>query len=233
MKRVHKRFSIRKLISPIFDMAFPPVCACCGLLLIERGDTICDDCLQTRFERDMPDEGIILPDTVSFRFSMWRFDKMGYLQDLLHKLKYDHLTGVGLRLGKQIGRELARLDLISPDDLPVLVPVPLHQKRFRKRGYNQSRELAIGIAGGSGWDVIPAGSVIRRKNTRTQTGLNSSERVKNLEGAFGIKMPECVQGRTAIIVDDVYTTGATTFELARCISENSERSCGIVTIART
>lgn len=227
------RETITRWVQPIADLAFPPVCACCGEMLILRNDVICDECIACRFEADVAGEEVLLPDSVRFRFAMWKFDKLGYLQDLLHKLKYDHLTGIGRKLGRETGRQLIHAGLAGESERTVLVPVPLHHKRHRQRGYNQSRLIAEGIAGATGCKVIAEGAVRRRKNTTTQTGLNSHQRIKNLEKAFIVHSPEELKGFSAIVVDDVFTTGATTFELAGAIYRISGIPCGIVTIART
>ncbi|REL37561.1 ComF family protein [Rhodohalobacter sp. SW132] len=221
----------------IGDLVFPPVCACCGDVTISRTEIICEFCIRSRFEPDHEDESILLPDFVQFRYALWQFDKMGYLQDLLHKLKYDHLAGVGRRLGKEIGRALVRNQILEnlhqSAEKTLLIPVPLHKKRYRKRGYNQSRVIAEGINRAAGIDLIPEGAIIRRKRTKTQTGLNSRQRTKNLSGAFqlagDISADECF----AVIVDDVYTTGATTFELAGMLNREIGIQSAIVTIART
>ncbi|MFO7845503.1 MAG: ComF family protein [Balneolaceae bacterium] len=224
---------LTRFIQPVTDVAFPPVCACCGEMLMKRDDVICDECLEYRFEQDGAGDDVLLPDTVGFRFSMWQFDKMGYLQDLLHKLKYDHVTGVGFRLGQQVGRALIGSGFFHDPGNSIWIPVPLHKKRLRKRGYNQSRMIADGLASVTGIEVIAEDVVSRVKRTHTQTGLNSGERIKNLNGAFQVNKGEAVAGQTAIIVDDVFTTGATTFELAGVLSKASDTPCGIVTIART
>lgn len=231
------REKISKWSAVISDIVFPPVCACCGHLTIHRSDAICKQCLQTRFEPDRDDESIILPESVLFRVSLWKFDKLGYLQDLLHKLKYDHLTGVGICLGKEVGGILLRNEYLhqyfsSPEEL-ILVPVPLHKKRYRQRGYNQSRLIAEGISRQTGIELIVEGAVIRQKNTTTQTGLNSDERIKNLSNAFRLVRPDTLENKSPLIVDDVYTTGATTFELAAALYDNTASRSAIITIART
>lgn len=219
------------------DVVFPPVCACCGQLTLQRTDVICRHCLDSRFEMDMENDSIILPESVCFRYSLWSFDKLGYLQDLLHKLKYDHLVGVGHRLGHETGKRLMDSSFVdlSADEVQssVLVPVPLHKKRYRKRGYNQSRVIANGISESASIPVVPENTVVRVKNTTTQTGLNSNERIENLSGAFRVEIPEHLCDKTAIVVDDVYTTGATTFELAGELFELTGMQCGVVTVART
>jgi len=228
-----------KLANEVSGLVFPAVCACCGQLTIHRDDIICRQCLTTRFEFVEPGNGIILPENLAFRFSLWKFDKQGYLQDLLHKLKYGHLTGVGTALGSEVGKQLLNSGLIETHfsvdetDNLILVPVPLFEKRHRKRGYNQSRIIADGIQSITQIPVIREGAVIRAKNTATQTGLNSDERIKNLSKAFQVKMPEMLRGKIPFIVDDVYTTGATTFEMAACLHEVSGSQSAIITIAHS
>ncbi|CAN5246040.1 ComF family protein [soil metagenome] len=229
--------SITRITTAVSDLVFPPVCACCGQLSINRSDMICQECLSTRFEPDELTDGVILPESVAFRFSLWKFDKLGYLQDLLHKLKYDHLAGVGTSLGQELGKRLLESGLVENHieckQKLILVPVPLYKKRHRKRGYNQSRVIAEGISDKSGIAVIREFSVLRNKNTATQTGLNSDERIKNLSNAFEVKNPELLEGRIPFVVDDVYTTGATTFELAESLYRVTGQKSAILTIAHS
>lgn len=236
-KKYMVRKNITSLTTALSDLVFPPVCACCGQLTINRSDIICQECLKTRFEADELTDGVILPESVAFRFSLWKFDKMGYLQDLLHKLKYDHLAGVGTSLGRELGKRLLESELLDihfkNNQNLILVPVPLYRKRHRKRGYNQSRVIAKGIGDKTEIAVIREFSVIRCKNTATQTGLNSDERIKNLSHAFEVKTPELLEGRIPLVVDDVYTTGATTFELAESLYKVTGQKSAIITIAHS
>ena len=218
----------------ISELVFPVTCACCGIKTGEAHQTICNWCRRNRFEKAGEDFNEILPESVTSLFSMWYFDKGGYLQQLLHNLKYNHLKGVG----RELGRLLAATYLRSSDPVeilemnPLIVPVPLHKSRLRKRGYNQARVLAEGYAELTNWDIIAQGTIIRTRNTGTQTGLTGKQRSDNLRNAFNITSFEQIQDRELIIIDDVYTTGATTFELASAIYENTHCRSEIVTIAR-
>lgn len=94
-----------------------------------------------------------------------------------------------------------------PDDYDVLVSVPLHPKRLRERGYNQSTLLARGLSAKSG---IPFWDCLRRvRNTPHQTGLNRNQRLHNLDGAFTLKSGVQITGKKILLVDDVFTTGST------------------------
>ncbi|NBC04760.1 MAG: ComF family protein [Bacteroidetes bacterium] len=174
---------------------------------------------------------------MAFVHTMWFFDKGGYLQDLLHKLKYHFMRGVGIELGYLLGKDSLHQqsteELKYIDDLnPVIIPVPLHVKKRRKRGYNQARALAEGVSRSTGWNIIRKGAIKRTRKTKTQTGLTLEERSKNLKGAFQVTEPKLVQNRKCVVVDDVFTTGATTFELAKTLYEVNEVSSGILTVAR-
>lgn len=168
---------------------------------------------------------------------MWYFDKGGYLQQLLHCLKYNYLQHAGIELGSILGRFLLNRSDLDPlkvfdQKKPILIPVPLHKSKQRKRGYNQARALAEGVSKITKWDLIDEKSVIRVRKTKTQTGLNSSERAKNVHHAFFIKRPDQLRNCQPIIVDDVFTTGATTFELANQISKKISERVLIITVAK-
>jgi len=214
------------------DIVFPPVCACCGNHLMDHKHMICLECLNSRFEPAPADEIEILPEAVSFRLSLWDFDKYGYLQNLLHKLKYDHCTGIGEQIGHEAGQRLMVSGYIQAAAEWQLLAVPLHKKRYRTRGYNQSMEIARGVASSTGMPLLKDDAVKRVKHTKTQTGLNSGERASNISDAFEIAEPSHIRDKKLLLIDDVFTTGATTFELAHTIKPVSGYSCGILTIAK-
>lgn len=228
---------MKKIYQSYAEIAFPPTCACCGTSTNSEERFICSLCRTERFENVFDERKDILPESVTFLNTMWYFDKGGYLQDLLHKLKYHHLRGVGLELGYLLGTHF--LHRHSQDKLdriynmkPLIVPVPLHRSKKRKRGYNQARALGEGVAKSTGWDIIGPGFITRTKKTKTQTGLNLKQRSENLRGAFQIEDPEPLKDRLSVIVDDVFTTGATTFELAGTLQEVTGNRSGILTVAR-
>jgi predicted amidophosphoribosyltransferase len=226
---------MKNLIQPYLDLVFPNTCVCCGSSLSQKQRYICVWCRKKRFEDAEDNDQVISPDNVKFVYSMWKFDKGGYLQDLLHNLKYNFLQDVGEELGYLAGKSFidqSNADLLQFLDgvNPIVIPVPLYKSKMRKRGYNQSRALARGFARVTGWDVSKKGAVKRVKRTKTQTGLNMGQRAENLRGAFKISDPELFNDCFPIIIDDVFTTGATVFELAGAIGA---ASVGAVTIAKT
>lgn len=228
---------LKKIYKSYTEIIFPPTCVCCGSSTNSDEKLICSLCRRKRFESAIYNDKRILPESVSFVHTMWLFDKGGYLQDLLHNLKYHSMKGVGIELGSLLGKDV--LHQFSRDELdeidgenPIIIPVPLHVKKQRKRGYNQARALAEGVRRSTGWDLIEKKAVQRVRKTKTQTGLTLEQRSENLKNAFQISDPKSIKDRKCIIIDDVFTTGATTFELAKAICRVNEISAGILTVAR-
>lgn len=227
----------KKIYQSLTEIAFPPICVCCGTSTNSEDRFICSFCRSERFENVGDAFDDILPEHIRFVNAMWYFDKGGYLQKILHQLKYHHLRGVGVELGYLLGKNfLHRYSSEQLDELyelkPIVIPVPLHSSKQKKRGYNQARALAEGVSKSTGWEIAPVNAIKRIKKTKTQTGLNLKERSKNLKDAFKINSLEPIENRISMIIDDVFTTGATTFELARTIHEKTGTQFGILTVAQ-
>jgi ComF family protein len=148
---------------------------------------------------------------------------------LRHKLKYagkDYVAG-------PLGRLLAEKMRESPE-LRVsegIVPVPLHFWRERKRGYNQSELLAVSLGNLTGLPVERR-ALKKIRPTRSQTELSREERIENVAGAFAVRRPETVRGRTLVLVDDVCTTGATLDACASALKEAGAKRVLALTVAR-
>lgn len=226
---------MKRLFNSWINVAFPEICVCCGGT-VRSGRLICLWCEKERFETPAWTDRDILPENLSFVYSMWGFDKGGYLQDTLHKLKYEFLSGVGEELGEILGRAFKKQSEKGENGAfteisPLLVPVPLHRSKLRKRGYNQAMAIAKGVNRVTGWDVTAEGDVIRTRKTASQTGLSLAERAENLKNAFEISEVSVFKNRFPVIVDDVFTTGATTFELASAIEKTGGGKVGVLTVA--
>jgi len=113
---------------------------------------------------------------------------------------------------------------------PVIVPVPLYASRLRERGYNQSELLARWVSSESQTPLV-VGSLVRRRPTRSQTKLSVSEREENVKDAFGVRRPHELGGRTVILVDDVFTTGATLDACSRKLLEAGAVQVRVLTAA--
>lgn len=209
----------------MISILFPPVCFACGHATVSAGRLVCPYCLQDGLQPAVEDPNVILPDGIDWRVSAWQFDKNGIIQHLLHGLKYGQLP----QLGQELGFEAARRAGIGPR---LIVPVPLHPKRLRQRGYNQAAAIALGVAQATGGEVLGSESLIRSRHTRTQTGFSLDQRRKNLDGAFQCLHPDILTGRDLLLVDDVFTTGATLFELYAACKPSQPASAAILTLAQ-
>jgi ComF family protein len=134
------------------------------------------------------------------------FSKEGKVQHLIHELKYKGNKDAGVFLGQEIGKAIKEAPLYQGLDL--LIPVPLHPKREKERGYNQSLMIAQGI---SEVTDIPVGEdlLVRSVNTATQTHKTKDERWENVKDIFEVRHPERLESKYVLLVDDVLTTGAT------------------------
>ena len=219
------------------DLLFPRCCEACEKALVGSEQVICTECRTT-----LPrvDSGSMAKAALATKFaghseikgvvSFLAFAKKSKVQNLLHALKYQSKPEVGVLLGKMMAQELTEKDGFPLADL--IVSVPLHKKRKRERGYNQSDAFAEGLSEVTG---IPwSGTALARtRYTKSQTGKTKSERRENVEGIFETVETPQVQGRRVILVDDVLTTGAT---LESCVEALVRAGCGhilIMTIAAT
>jgi ComF family protein len=128
------------------------------------------------------------------------------MRTAIHRLKYEHLSCLAGSLSQIMSQSwlaLAPLDL----EIDAIVPVPLHRARLRERGYNQSALLARGLGANLDCPVVED-VLIRKRETVPQVDLGSSERWKNVRGAFGC-IEESLCGKRVLLVDDVFTTGST------------------------
>ncbi len=151
----------------------------------------------------------------------------GPLREAIHQFKYRPCRSLGAPLGAWMA-EGVRMAL-RPD---VVMPVPLHRKRLRQRGFNQSLLLAHGVSERSAI-LLSFDNLQRIRFTRPQVELSGEERMRNVSGAFALRHPAEVEGKQVLLIDDVYTTGATLSECAEVLKEAGASSVIALTLART
>lgn len=134
------------------------------------------------------------------------FKKGSGVQNILHNLKYKGQTKLGESIGYMYGAELKQSPHFAGVD--VVLPVPLHKKKQRKRGYNQSEHFARGLAQSLG-AKLDTTSLLKTTHTDSQTKKNRLERVDNVANVFTVAAPQQLAGKHVLLVDDVITTGAT------------------------
>lgn len=155
----------------------------------------------------------------------------GVIREAIHQFKY----GNQLHWRKVLQQWFwaGYLDYPELQNIDLILPVPLHPVRFRTRGFNQARILIEGLKSQSPAQIhILEGCLSRVRETVTQTDLDRSERMKNLEGAFQVRKPHKIEGKKLLLVDDVLTTGSTVNECAKILKKAGATSVLVFTLAR-
>jgi len=153
----------------------------------------------------------------------------GTLLEAIHLFKYSGNTAVGSMLGRMMAR--TAYDSFDYSDFDVIMPIPLHRKKLRARGFNQSLVLARILAREK---KIPLDwkTVKRSVDTPPQVGLGKSERFRNVRGAFAVGDASRLRDTRVLLVDDVYTTGNTVSACAELLMEKGAASVSVLTLAR-
>jgi ComF family protein len=192
------------------------VCPVCGRFLDSAGeDHLCGRCLESR-------------PAFSLHRSCGAY--AGTLKDVVLLFKYRRCAPLGGPLARFAEAALASEPRLW-EGADFLVPVPLHRARRRDRGFNQSRLLARGLAKARGTRVLD-GALVKSRNAPPQAGLRAADRERNVVGAYGVRRPDRVKGRTLVLVDDVTTTGATLRECARVLMDAGAKEVRAITLAQ-
>jgi ComF family protein len=153
----------------------------------------------------------------------------GTLRTLIHDLKYRGRQRLAARLAEALLAEPAVRRLLAGE--PVLVPVPLHPRKRRERGFNQAELLARELAR-RGAGPLVAGALVRRVDTPPQAGMSAAARRRNVARAFAVRQRARLAGRDVVLVDDVLTTGATAVACARALVAAGASGVRVLTVAR-
>ena len=200
---------------------FPRQCAVCGAILQEGEEGICMKC-----NMDMPRTN-------------YHFRKYNPVERMFWgKIPLEHATScffyyggrkdLGEVMGRFMAAELSATGFFS--DVDVIVPVPLHPRKQKMRGYNQSECIARGVSAVTGIPVDTA-SVARMRHTETQTRKSSYERWENVDGIFCLRRADAFARKHVLIIDDVLTTGATTTACADALKEVEGVRISVLTLA--
>ena len=234
------------------DLILPPRCGLCGRFLARPGPgvRICSPCRQ---ELDYGEEllcsvcgGVLSPEEAEGG-GVCRdclsipppFDQAapaavfrGDLARAIRAFKYGRRIELAGVLG-WVAREM-NWPASFPEKFDLIVPVPLHPSRIRSRGFNQSALIAqtMTARGWAGQGILDGEALIRTRKTRPQVELGGRDRQENVKGAFALKEPGKVEGRTILLVDDVVTTGATVRECARALKKAGAKRVFVRSVAR-
>ncbi|MFL5765085.1 MAG: ComF family protein [Bacteroidia bacterium] len=223
------------MLNDFISLIFPEVCASCGNSLYKREDTICTWCVyhlpKTNFHlyNDNPVAKIFWGRVNIYSAgAYYGFNKGGKVQHLVHQLKYKGKKEIGHVLGKLYGPELKK----SSDfcTIQTVIPVPLHPKKVKKRGYNQSEAFASGLAESMAAEP-DFKTLYRIRESATQTKKSRFHRWQNVESIFELANRESHSGKHILLVDDVITTGATLEACAQTLQKIPDVKISIATIA--
>jgi len=223
------------LLKEFLDLIFPRNCPECGRSLFDFELCLCTICQGTLpranfhlrpFDNELSSKlrGLM---PVNRAMAFIRFTKKGKSQKLLHLLKYRNKPEIGLEMGRLYGVTLKECGFSTTWD--VIVPVPLHPIKQKRRGYNQSEKFASGLSLELG---IPCQELLERKKfTETQTKKSRLQRLENVDEVFELTNSLKVKDLRILLVDDVITTGATLCVCANVLLANGAKHVDLATIA--
>ncbi|HRG58872.1 MAG TPA: ComF family protein [Bacteroidia bacterium] len=221
----------------LLSLVFPEICNACGKSLYKHENMLCNVCKvklpYTNFhlEEDNPIEKVFwgrIP--IEKAGAYLYFHKGNRVQQLMHRFKYKGKKEIGEYIGNLYGNELLKNNYLSDADL--IIPVPLHPEKHKKRGYNQSEYFAKGLSNSL---QIPFNKdiLIRAIASSTQTKKNRFERWQNVSTIFKIENLENITNKHVILVDDVITTGATVEACANTLLKASPKKISFLALACT
>lgn len=200
-----------------------PFCSKCGLMFKSRqgNSHLCGRCLT--FDRKFG---------IARAFAV--YDQA--VKTAIHQLKYNSALAAARPFGKLLF--VTFMKYWDPSDIQVIIPVPLHVQRFRQRGFNQAALLIRDWPKTASKLNYSIGSVrfdvlVRERLTEAQVGKNRKNRAKNIRGAFAVKNDSAIKNKRVLVVDDVFTTGATADECARVLIESGADRVDVLTLAQT
>lgn len=226
-----------KILRDVFAVFFPEACLSCGEYLATHETVICLNCRHDlpltnfSFEKDnLIEKSFYGRIPLEKATSLFYFFKKGNVQRLIHELKYNKQQQVGTFIGDWLGEQLVESGRF--DTIDCIIPVPLHPKKLKKRGYNQVTTFGESL---SKKMVIPylENILIRVSSTKTQTKKMRLERWKNVQELFHVQNNAALENKHILLIDDVITTGATLEACYDALSQTKNLKISIACMAYT
>lgn len=217
------------------SLFFPRLCIHCDAPLPKGLKYICLQCQYNLPKTENFKEGVpkyeekfegIFPIRVVFVYG--HFVKGGVMQAVLHELKYNHNQEIGIQMGRWFGKSLS--DAGWENAFDVIIPVPLHPQKLKKRGYNQALAIAQGLYQVLGLTILE-NALYRVRNTTSQTRKKKRTRILEMDGVFELRGDVKLKQLNILLVDDVLTTGSTLLACAEQLQKAHPKSISIATLA--
>ncbi|MCR4033192.1 MULTISPECIES: ComF family protein [Flavobacterium] len=223
------------MINYLINLFFPKVCDGCRSILLQNENVFCTGCRHemplTQYHLDSKNEAVKKfygKVDMQFAAAFLYFNKKGLVQELIHNLKYKGHQEIGTVLGNWYVEDLKELQFKIPFD--TVIPVPLHKKKFKERGYNQITTFGKAIA--SGFEIPFNEKILLRKiYSKTQSKKNLLGRSENIANIFDVEFDETDHNKHFLIVDDVLTTGATIEACSRALLKIPGAKVSVLCIA--
>lgn len=213
-----------KLIDRALDFIFPPVC---GICCKYEESYICKEC-ENKLKVFM-NYNIREVNNKSYQKHLWLFRYEGIIRDIILDYKFNEKSYIYLAISKMIINNKEAIDFFKKADY--VIPVPIHKKRYKERGYNQCNLVAKRISSILNVKYLP-NTLLKNKNTLPQSSLNSLGRIENIKEAFSVRKDVDFNGKTVILFDDIYTTGSTVEECCKQLKILGCRAINVFTIAK-
>lgn len=218
----------------VLNVFFPIYCASCGRQLFREFEVLCLTCetalAKTNYHRhpDNPLEKKFWGRcSIEKATALYFYEKKGQVQNLLFHLKYKGNEVLGKHLGMLLAEDLKDTDFCKVD---IAVPVPLHLKKERLRGYNQVHAFAEGFCAADNI-VLSKNNLVRQIENPSQTNRSRLARWSNVEGIFSVIQPQLFENKKILLLDDVVTTGATIEACCKALSDAGVAEIYLISIA--
>ena len=228
--------------SPLPQLSSVPICNACWAEFPVQTGSLCARCGDTLAEPLLGPPGFALcracrlappPFVRAVAYGPYQ----GRMKQAIHALKYDRLHPAARSLGRMLAEAIAQLAPEAPPEM-LVVPVPLHRSKYAQRGFNQARSLAVYALQAlrkthPQWRLTLASSTLMRlRSTESQAGLTFRQRRINVRGAFMVSDPAAVTMKHVLLIDDIFTTGATARAAAQALARAGAASVWVATLAR-
>lgn len=225
---------MKTLLREFLYLFFPNCCVVCGTKLLTQEEDVCLSCIhklpKTNNFRE-PDNAAEMLMAGRFPFeriaTFCAYSKEGILPPIIHQIKYNHRKQLGRIMGRLFGQDLFGSEFLAP--VNVIVPVPLHSKKLKERGYNQAQMIAEGLSDATSIPVS-TGNLVRAIHNPTQTKRSKTQRWENVKDIFDVKNPYELEGKHVLLVDDVITTGSTIEACGIALKKCNDIKISVVTL---